>query len=82
MKNIIKAIILVSCIGFVSGCSKVLHHADLGNPCTNKYTVECEQWQREHPKEYAHYVDRMKKQDEMKVSGSSKKKKAMAVGLK
>lgn len=69
MKNIIKKIVIILCfilmLFLADDCSSSLFH-DKQNPCTKgEYgnSVECDQWKKNFPKEYKHYIERLNKRN-------------------
>ena len=48
---------------YLTNCSVILRPADNKNPCTLKYKFECDEWRIKFPKEYARYLERVKKSD-------------------
>jgi len=64
-KATLSAIVLVLIV-VASECSPTFtskFHHDKNNPCTpgpNQDNIECENWKKSYPKEYARYQERMK----------------------
>ena len=54
-------------IVYLTSCSVILRPADNKNPCALKYKIECEEWRTKFPKEYARYMERVRK-SEMQAS--------------
>ena len=54
---------------YLLSCSVILKPADNKNPCALKYKIECDEWRSKFPKEYARYMERVKK-SEMQASAA------------
>ena len=72
MKNSGKNILLFILLLALFSCSKYLAPADSRNPCSLRYDSVCEEWKRLYPKEYAKYLERVKKQSKVEARNSDK----------